>query len=54
MRAKLAASLPRLALDAPLIDGKTVREDPQYDYLNACIKGMLILYPFLSPAEDES
>jgi hypothetical protein len=52
VRAKLAASLPRLALDAPLIDGKTVREDPQYEYLNACIKGTYTF--FLSPAEDES
>jgi hypothetical protein len=47
VRAKLAASLPRLSLDAPLIDGKTVREDPQYEYLNACIKGVYIIHPFL-------
>jgi cytochrome P450 len=40
VRKKLAASLPKLSLDAPLIDGKTVREDPQFEYLNACIKGM--------------
>ena len=43
VRKKLAASLPRLSLDAPLIDGKTVREDPQFEYLNACIKGMCIM-----------
>ena len=46
VRKKLAASLPRLPLDAPLIDGKTVREDPQYEYLNACIKGMCTMHSF--------
>jgi len=46
VRAKLAASLPRLSLDAPLIDGKTVREDPKYEYLNACIKGTLCILSF--------
>lgn len=47
MRKKLAASLPKLSLDAPLIDGKTVREDPQFEYLNACIKGMYIAHSLL-------
>ena len=48
MRAKLAASLPRLSFDAPLIDGKSVREDSQYEYLNACIKENLRLHTIAS------
>lgn len=48
VKAKLLATLPiRTSLD-PIIDGRTIRNDPQYEYLNACIKENLRLHPIAS------
>ncbi|KIM93680.1 hypothetical protein OIDMADRAFT_35505 [Oidiodendron maius Zn] len=48
VKAKLLATLPiRTALD-PIIDSHTIRNDPQYEYLNACIKENLRLHPIAS------
>ncbi|KAB2571181.1 Cytochrome P450 monooxygenase FUS8 [Lasiodiplodia theobromae] len=48
VRAKLLRSLPVLGPEDPVVDGKTVRLDPQYEYLNACIKENLRLHPIAS------
>lgn len=48
VKAKLLATLPiRTSLD-PLIDSQTIRNDHQYEYLNACIKENLRLHPIAS------
>lgn len=39
IRKKLLSTLPELSVCDPLIDSVSVRTDPSYDYLNACIKG---------------
>lgn len=48
VRKKLLASLPPLHYSDPIISGKDVREDPKYEYLNACIKECLRLHPIAS------
>ncbi|KAL2682376.1 hypothetical protein Neosp_006826 [[Neocosmospora] mangrovei] len=47
-RAKLLNSLPVLDVHDDIISGKTVRNDPKYGYLNACIKEALRLHPIAS------
>lgn len=48
VRRKLMASLPPLKYSDPVIDGKTIRNDPKYNYLNACIKENLRMHPIAS------
>lgn len=49
VRAKLLASLPsRAVLGDDIITSKTVRTDPQYEYLEACIKENLRMHPIAS------
>ncbi|KAK2599236.1 hypothetical protein N8I77_011006 [Diaporthe amygdali] len=49
VKAKLLASLPaRAVLDENIITSKTVRTDPQYEYLEACIKENLRMHPIAS------
>lgn len=48
VKAKLLSSLPVLSLHDPIIDGKTVRADPRFAYLHACIKENLRLHPIAS------
>ncbi|KAJ0119487.1 cytochrome p450 3a9 [Diaporthe amygdali] len=49
VKAKLLASLPaRAVLDEDIITSKTVRTDPQYEYLEACIKENLRMHPIAS------
>ncbi|UPK97230.1 hypothetical protein LCI18_008165 [Fusarium solani-melongenae] len=47
-RAKLLDSLPVLHIHDDIISGKAVRNDPKYEYLNACIKEALRLHPIAS------
>ncbi|KAI8718107.1 Cytochrome P450, family 3, subfamily A [Fusarium sp. LHS14.1] len=47
-RAKLLDSLPVLDVHDDIVSGKTVRNDPKYGYLNACIKEALRLHPIAS------
>lgn len=49
VRAKLLASLPpRAVMDEDVITSKTVRTDPRYEYLEACIKENLRMHPIAS------
>ncbi|KAI3392842.1 hypothetical protein diail_5048 [Diaporthe ilicicola] len=50
VRAKLLASLPARPVlgDDDIITSKTVRTDPQYEYLEACIKENLRIHPIAS------
>ncbi|CAG8951083.1 hypothetical protein HYFRA_00006481 [Hymenoscyphus fraxineus] len=48
VRAKLLASLPVLSASDPILDSKTVREQPTYRYLEACIKENLRIHPIAS------
>lgn len=43
VRAKLMASLPVLPIDSNILNSKTVRNDPDFSYLEACIKETLRL-----------
>ncbi|KAI4703455.1 hypothetical protein J4E81_002334 [Alternaria sp. BMP 2799] len=45
---KLLASLPVLGPNDPTLDSKTVRTDPQYRYLEACLKENLRMNPIAS------
>lgn len=45
---KLLASLPVLGPNDPILDSKTVRTDPQYRYLEACLKENLRMNPIAS------
>jgi cytochrome P450 len=45
---KLLASLPVLGPSSPILDSKTVRTDPQYRYLEACLKENLRMNPIAS------
>ncbi|CAN8097353.1 unnamed protein product [Discula destructiva] len=48
-RAKLLESLPaRHVRDDDIVSSKTVRSDPQFEYLEACIKENLRLHPIAS------
>lgn len=48
VKKKLLASLPVLGPDDEVMVSKTVREDPQYRYLEACIQENLRMYPIAS------
>lgn len=48
VKKKLLASLPVLTPDDEILDSKTVREEDQYRYLEACIKENLRMYPIAS------
>lgn len=48
VRKKVLATLPALHYSDPVITGREVRDDPRYDYLNACIKECLRLHPIAS------
>lgn len=48
VKAKLLKSLPVRDRDDPVIGSKEIRTDPQYNYLNACIKENLRLHPIAS------
>lgn len=48
VKAKLISSLPVLSPDDPIISSKTVRTEPQFEYLEACIKEVLRLHPIAS------
>ncbi|EOD46056.1 putative cytochrome p450 3a9 protein [Neofusicoccum parvum UCRNP2] len=48
VKQKLLRSLPVLGPDDPVVDGRTVRLDRQYEYPNACIKENLRLHPIAS------
>lgn len=48
MKKKLLASLPVLGPDDPILDSKTVRTDPRFGYLEACIKENLRMHPIAS------
>jgi cytochrome P450 len=41
VRKKLLDDIPALRVDDPLINGIQVRNDPQFDYLSACMQGMI-------------
>ncbi|RYO11808.1 hypothetical protein AA0111_g12720 [Alternaria arborescens] len=45
---KLLATLPPLSPSSPILDSKTVRTDPQYRYLEACLKENLRMNPIAS------
>ncbi|KNG51975.1 cytochrome P450, family 3, subfamily A [Stemphylium lycopersici] len=47
-RIKLLASLPPLSPSSPILDSKTVRTDPQFRYLEACLKENLRMNPIAS------
>ncbi|RAH64735.1 cytochrome P450 [Aspergillus aculeatinus CBS 121060] len=47
-KAKLLDSLPVLTATDPIINSKTVRTEPEFRYLNACIKETLRLHPIAS------
>ncbi|KAH9827609.1 Cytochrome-P450 monooxygenase FUS8 [Teratosphaeria destructans] len=48
VKEKLFRTLPAMDLADALVDGKTVRSDPQYEYLQACIKENLRMHPIAS------
>jgi cytochrome P450 len=48
VRAKPLASLPPQSLADDIVSSKTVRSEPQYEYLEACIKENLRLHPIAS------
>ncbi|KAF7167575.1 hypothetical protein CNMCM5623_000881 [Aspergillus felis] len=48
VKEKLLATLPVLSPNDPIVDGKFVRSDPTFLYLNACIKEALRLHPIAS------
>ncbi|KAH8593479.1 cytochrome P450 [Bisporella sp. PMI_857] len=48
VKAKLLSTLPPLARNSKIITSKTIRTDPRYEYLNACIKENLRLHPIAS------
>lgn len=48
VKAKLLETLPVLGKDDMILDSKTVREDPTYAYLEACIKEGLRMHPIAS------
>lgn len=49
VRRRLLESLPpRAVLDDDIITSKTVRSDPRYEYLEACIKENLRMHPIAS------
>jgi cytochrome P450 len=45
VRKKLLDEIPARKVEDPLIDGINVRNDPQYDYLTACIQGIPLPKP---------
>lgn len=45
VKQKLMDSLPILTANDPIISGKEIRGDPQYVYLNACLKECLRINP---------
>lgn len=48
VRRKLFASLPARSISSEIIGGKAVRTEPEYEYLEACIKENLRLHPIAS------
>ncbi|KAJ3499446.1 hypothetical protein NLG97_g339 [Lecanicillium saksenae] len=48
VKSKLLASLPILGENDTVLDSKTIREDPTYRYLEACIKETLRKHPIAS------
>ncbi|KAK3897072.1 cytochrome p450 [Staphylotrichum tortipilum] len=48
VRSKLLASLPPLSFADEIVSSKAVRKEPQYEYLEACIKENLRLHPIAS------
>ncbi|KAI9892798.1 MAG: hypothetical protein M1814_001219 [Vezdaea aestivalis] len=48
VKRKLLSTLPVSGPYDPIVDGKVIRNDPQYEYLNACIKEILRIHPIAS------
>lgn len=48
VKAKLLSTLPVLDINDPIIDSRTIRNDPKFEYLNACIQENLRLNPIAS------
>jgi cytochrome P450 len=48
VRKKLLSTLPTLSLQDPLIDSISVRTDPAFEYLQACIQENLRMHPIAS------
>jgi cytochrome P450 len=48
VKKRLLESLPPLSPDAPIIGSKEIRNNPTFEYLNACIQEVLRLHPIAS------